>query len=211
MRRAALAAAAAALLLACGAAPERRRDGPPPDYPGELRPPSALGADVLWRQRVTAAWPDGERGFDAAVQVARGELLVLGLSPLGQPGFVVRWDGERTELEDRSGMETSVPPRWVLLDVQRAFFPWLEGAPPDGERSGEVAGERVVEVARGGRVLERRFARADGAPPGEIRVTCEWGRDDWLAPTRVVLENGWFGYRIEVETLEETRLPEARP
>jgi hypothetical protein len=98
----------------------------------------------------------------------------------------------------------------MLLDVQRVYFPWLaEDAATrgDGEYAGVVGEERVVESVRGGRLVERRFTRVDGRPAGTIAVRYEWGRDDWHGPSRAVLENGWFGYGLAIDTLAETRLP----
>ena len=64
----------AGLLSACASEPRAPRFSEA-DYPGQLRPPSALGADVLWQQRVTASWGDEKgRSFDVAVQ-KRGDTL----------------------------------------------------------------------------------------------------------------------------------------
>ena len=205
----------AALLLASGCSSHQRR---PPvlrdsDYPGLLRSSSVLPDDVLWRQRVTATWGDESgHGFDAALQKQGDVLTLLGLTPIGSPGFVLVLRAEQIEFENRSGDELPIPPRFILLDVQRVFFPWL--GPPgraldDGEHQGTVADERVVERWQGGRLMERRFTRMDGQPPGEITIRYTWERKDWIAPTRAIVDNGWFGYRLAVETLEETRLPQA--
>lgn len=208
---------AACVLLAVAACHSRpQRVLADADYPGELLPPAALGADLLWQQRVTASWGDSEqRGFDAAVQKQGDTLTVIGLSPLGQAGFVLVQRGLQVTFENHTDMHLPFPPRYVLLDVQRAFFPWL---PPlaagtagagDGEREQIVGQERVVEVHEGGRLVERRFTRLDGKPAGTIVVRYEWTGTDAgrRAPTRAVLDNGWFGYRMTVDTHTEAALP----
>lgn len=207
-----LAAACALLVLAaCHSQPQRVLTDA--DYPGELLPPAALGADLLWQQRVTASWGDSEqRGFDAAVQKQGDTLTVIGLSPLGQAGFVLVQRGLQVTFENHTDMHLPFPPRYVLLDVQRAFFPWL---PPlaadagDGEREQVVGLERIVEVRKDGRLVERRFTRLDGKPAGTIVVRYEWTGTDAgrRAPTRAVLDNGWFGYRMTVDTHTEAALP----
>jgi len=201
--------AALALGAACHSAPQRVLTDA--DYPGELLPPAALGADLLWQQRVTASWGDSEqRGFDAAVQKQGETLTVIGLSPLGQQGFVLVQRGKDVSFENHTDLHLPFPPRFVLLDVQRAFFPWLSaGAAADGERTVVVGGEQIVEVRAGGRLVERRFTRLDGKPAGAIVVRYEWAPDDAgrVAPKRAVLDNGWFGYRMTVDTHAETRLP----
>jgi len=203
------------LLLAAGCAAPHTRGWDGRDYPGELRRAEAFTPDGLWRQRVTAFWGEGEeRGFDAALQVTDRTLTVLGLSPMGSMGFaIVLRDGE-VEIRNETSETLAIPPRFVLLDVQRCFYPWLaasEAFALDGEYEGEVDGEQVVERRAGGRLRERVFRRLDGDPEGEIRVTYEWDREDWHVPTRVELDNGWFGYRLRVETHEETLLGEAAP
>lgn len=195
-------------LAACGTTPRRVVDA---DYPGVLRAPGALGTDVLWQQRVTACWGDGEqRGFDAAIQ-AQGEVLtVLGLSPVGAVGFVIRWNGHEVTFQNDSGMDMPFSPRFVLLDVQRVFLPWLPtAAVADGERSGVVDGERVTETWAGGRLQTRRFERLDAVPAGAITVAYRWGDGVELAPVFAELRNDWFGYRMLVDTFREVRLPPA--
>lgn len=201
--------AALALGAACHSRPQRVLTDA--DYPGELLPPAALGADLLWQQRVTASWGDSEqRGFDAAVQKQGDTLTVIGLSPLGQAGFVLVQRGKDVSFENHTDLHLPFPPRFVLLDVQRAFFPWLPAdAAADGERTAVVGGEQIVEVLAAGRLVERRFTRLDGKPAGTIVVRYEWAPDDTgrVAPKRTVLDNGWFGYRMTVDTHAETRLP----
>jgi hypothetical protein len=201
-------------LLATGCAstppaPERRPTAA--DYPGELLPPTALGVEVLWQQRVTAHWGQGEqaeqRGFDAALQLRAGVLTVIGLSPLGQPGFVIQHSATGTKVENHSDMVMPFPPEFVLLDVQRTFYPWLPGTPPtDGERAGDVGAERVTETWRGGQLVRRTFERRDGQPAGRIAVECTWSAVATRAPSHIVLDNGWCGYRLVIETHREQLL-----
>ncbi len=185
------------------------------DYPGTLQPAATLPQDLLWQQRITATWgEDGQRGFDAAVQKQGETLTVLGLSPIGAVGFAMILRGTTIELQNQSEQELPFPPRFILLDVQRTFYPWLTPAVgSDGGRTGIVGDERVQEIWRDGRLLERRFTRLDGKPEGAITITYDW-RDteaQRIAPVRTVLDNGWFGYRLTVDTHTETRLPAATP
>ena len=200
---------AGALLVAAACASEPRAPRfSEADYPGLLRPPSALGADVLWQQRVTASWGDEPgRSFDVAVQKRGDTLTLIGLSPLGSTGFVVELRGDAISHQAPAGEELPFPPRYLLLDVERVFFPWLPAGAADGERAGEVGEERVVEQVQGGRVRERRFTRLDGQPRGTIVVRYDWKDGDGAAPSQAELDNGWFGYRLSIRTLQETPLP----
>ena len=156
------------VLGACGGGPP-----PAPRYPGTLRPPSELGADVMMRQHLVARWGDGESAeLDAVLQKQGDALLLLGLGPGGGRGFVIEHRaGQAVRFEKYVDIDLPFPPRFVLLDVQRVFFPYL-GPPPaeDGAREGVVDGDVVHEVWRDGALIERTFRRADGDPEGVIRV-----------------------------------------
>ena len=207
MLRAGTIVAAALCMLACASRPARPPRLADSDYPGLLRPASALGADVLWQQRVTASWGDDDsRSFDVAVQKLGDALTLIGISPLGTTGFVVALQGDAISQQLPPGQELPFPPRFLLLDVQRVLFPWLPGDVADGERAGVVGDERVEEVVAGGRVLERRFTRLDGRPRGTIVVRYRWNEGDLTAPALAEMDNGWFGYRLSIRTLTETPL-----
>jgi hypothetical protein len=54
------------------------------------------------------------------------------------------------------------------------------------------------------RVLKWAFERLDGVPPGRITITYEGGLDpapSSVPPTRIELDNAWFGYRLVLEGL----------
>ncbi len=201
--------ALAAILLFASCHRSNRADRPPPSppplderaYPGELRAVDARPGDFLWRQHVTAHWPLGSRGFDAALQKRGSTLTLLGLTPMGTPAFSLVLTDDALTFDNRSDRELPFPPRFIVLDLQRVFYPWLAGPPPqDGERSGEVDGERIHERYASGRLIERTFTRLDATPPGTIRVTYTDYEPAAQAPRHAELENGWFGYRIVVET-----------
>jgi hypothetical protein len=184
------------------------RQAPPRVEPAALLPPSAFPYDFQWHQRVTARWPTGEHSFDAVLQKRSGELLLVGLSPLGLPGFVLHLRaGGEIEVENRSGRELPFEPRYVLADVERVFFPWLSGAPPaEGERSAQHGASRVIERYRAGQLRERRFERPTRGGLERVDVSysdLQAGAD--VAP-RVVLTNALLGYSLTIETLEQTRL-----
>jgi hypothetical protein len=169
-----------------------------------------MPGSFLWQQRVTARWGDGEqRGFDAALQKHGDTLVLVGLTPLGTKAFVVTQRGEAISVDNDSGQRMPFPPRYIMLDVQRVFFPWLAGEAWSGEqtRSGEVAGERVSERFESGHLRERCFERLDGQPAGRLCVSYEGWEAGLEAPVRAVLDNTWFGYRIEIDTLAQQVLP----
>ena len=180
------------------------------DYPGVLREPETLKHDILLRQRVTALWGDGEsRGFDAVIQKQAATLTVLGLSETGSMGFAIVLTNGEIELTNEMPFEFPFPPRHVMLDVQRTFYPWLaQENRADGIHESVVEKELVSETWLAGKLIERRFSRIDAMPEGVITVRYEWNESDWSVPTFARLDNGWFGYMLEIDTHAETLLGE---
>ena len=205
----------ALLVLLCASCTTPRRSWSEADDPGELRAVENFATEGLWRQHINVGWDGSDpHGFDAVLQRRGSALTVLGLSSTGSTGFAfVLSDGE-IEVTNHTGDELPIPPRFILLDVQRSFYPWLPASNAfgiDGRYEGEVGGEYVTEIRKDGRLHERVFRRLEGDPGGEIRVRYTWGRDGWSVPSVVELENGWFGYRLRIETHDETLLRESVP
>ncbi len=195
-----------------GGAPVAERSGSGPDgkgrnYPGTLRPPRELGADFQWRQRVTARWPEGAHTFEAVLTKDGQDLMLLGLGPLDTPGFILTLDENgNVEMENRTGRPIPFEARYVLLDVQRTFYPWFSSPHDDGTRQRVFDGERITEQWKQGRLQRRTFTRVDGQPPGQITVTYEGWTANNRAPARARLDNGWFGYVLEISTISQQTL-----
>lgn len=205
--------ALAALLAGCRTAAPRA-PFPVDIGPEDLLAPADLPFDVQWRQRVTARWDGGERSFGAVV-LKQGDLLrVVGLSPIGEPGFVFDLTPDGVAVENRSGLELPFPAECILLDVQRVFYPWgVAPQPSDGVIEFSVAGESVAETWRAGARVERRFDRSGDTAEPRLRepVVVSYGvrREGWRATPTATLDNRRFGYSLEVETLDETLLESA--
>ncbi len=172
-----------------------------------LLPVSALPDDLILQQHVTIRWQDREEHFSAVLQKRGDELLLLGLGPMNSVGFTLTLDGQGVRFENRSGREMSFEPERILADVQRVFYPWMSVAHSctDCERRRVRAGLEVWEKIGAQRLEERRFVDVTGRRQGEIVIHF----DDWLEdaagngpaiPGRAVLDNGWYGYELIVET-----------
>ncbi len=136
---------------------------------GILRPPADFSVDFLLQQRLTFTRGDVERTLQTALQRRGDELVLIGLTPLGTRAFVVQQQGLEVSAQSHLPGDEPLPfpPRAVLIDVQRALLPVLDGPPPsDGRRSGERAGEAVSERWANGRLVERRFRRLSNDPEG---------------------------------------------
>jgi hypothetical protein len=207
-RQVAGAAAALAALVLAGCGP-RRPAGEGPGYPGELQPPERFASDFLLRQELEVQLGGERTRFQAALQRRGATLTLLVLTPMGTRAFVIEQQGLDVRFTSYlpEGREPPFPPRYVLLDVQRTLLPQLGDGPlADGEHRGERAGEVIRERWLGGRLLERRFARRGGRPAGEIVLAYEGGMAPGEAPSRVVLDNGWLGYRLVITTLSSQDL-----
>jgi hypothetical protein len=201
-------------MLACtlaGCAPATRPAHPKAAEldPGPILPPAALDFDFQWRQRVTASWPTGKRSFDAVLQKRAGELVLLGLSPIGQPGFVVHLAANSAiSLENHTGQALPFRAEYILADVERVFFPWLAAVPAafSGERRGQLGVLQIFERYNAGQLVERSFERSDAPARGEVRIVYEPRRAGEDAARNVRVDNHWFDYQLSIETSEQSRL-----
>lgn len=177
--------------------------------PGPLRVPQALAWDFEWRQRVTAQYPTGTSSFEAVLQHRDGTLRLIGLSPMGLPGFIITLDAQgRITMDNRSNRELPFSPSYILADVQRAFFPWLPTPSPNfsGIRTGAMRGLQVQETFKGGVLQSRTFRRDDAPERGVVKIRYTGWQPGQDAPAKVVMDNGWFGYVLTIETVEQDRL-----
>lgn len=189
------------------------RPGPAaPVYPGELQPPSRFGRDFLLHQRVVVRRGEAEHALQTALQVRGDTLTLIGLTPLGTRAFVLTQRGRDVSFTSSLPPDQQLPfePRFVLHDVQRALLPVLDDRPmADGEHRVALGDEVVTERWAGRRLLERRFRRRAPPPGGELVIRYAGGYVYGEAPGPIELDNGWLGYRVELETLGYT--PLARP
>ena len=181
------------------------RSPPPPtparDYPGALVIPSQVPVDFLAQQSVEARYGDRSVHFSAALQKRGDTLTLLGLTPFGTRAFLLEQRGVEVTFTPYLSRDLPFPPKNILVDVQRAYFIGLPGAPlPDGEHLGVRDGEEVRERWSAGRLVERRFRRLAADPPGEIVIAYEPGMIASVPPATVRFHNGWFGYDLVIET-----------
>jgi hypothetical protein len=164
--------------------------------------------DFMWRQRVTAEWPTGKDSFDAVLQKRGGELVLVGLSPMGLPGFALTLQEDGAiRVENRMGRPLPFEPAYVLADVQRVFFPWFtEAAPSDGTRAAELSGQQVRETYAHGKLVTREMTRSDAPEAGSVHIEYGARAEGQDAPAQVTLDNAWYRYRLSIETFEQSRL-----
>ena len=175
------------------------------EYPGALQPPSSLGDDFMLRQKISAVFQETkEISFEAVLQKVGDKLTLLGLTPFGSRAFLLEQQGTEISFTNYVGKELPFPPKYILLDIQRTLH--VEEARADGTHAIETADETVQETWLGGRIMERRVRRRDEQPRGELVITYDGGMPPGDPPPRMRFENGWFGYRLTIETTESRKL-----
>lgn len=195
------------LLVCCGPAP----GAPVRDYAGPLRAPSAYAADFAIDHQITAVHAEGSETFRALVEKHGDALVMVGLGPHGSRAFTLAQEGDEVRFESQLPRELPFPARYMLIDVHRTWLYGLDAPRPDGahESALETAAgttELVTETWADGRLLSRVFRRP-GDPPDApaIRITYEGGLAPDPAstppPSRVELDNQWFGYRLVMENI----------
>ena len=200
MRTAALMALIALVpLVACQPPPVTAL--PEEIHPSSLRPPSDFGPDVMLRQRVTASWQGREESFDAVLQKQGGRLVLLGLSELGV-GFSLVFEHGQITLDNRTGRELPFPPSFILMDVQRVFFPWCGDERTAAFRRCKAADGtfEIAESWKGDDLSSRSFHWAD--EPSRVVIQYDPAWPGSRVPRRAVLVSERFGYTLTIETLE---------
>lgn len=202
MMRSSLWLASGLLLVGCAAKAVQRPALPP--YTGPLDFPSEGAADFFDRQRIVATYQGHAFAFDAVLQKRANELTLLGLTPFGSRAFVVTQKGAEVSSQNYVGTALPFPPRYMLIDVHRVFFPSApptEAVPFDGNRTFSAEGEVVTEHWHEGRLRQRAFTRENGGVSGTIVIDYEGGVGEGSNhPEHVVLTNGWYGYRLDITT-----------
>ena len=146
-------------LLASACAHRPAPAPPPAPTAKDLPPPDAIPGTFIVRQKLSARSSRGGGSFEAVLQKKPGEVLLVGLTPYGARAFVLRQTDGDVQFTSYIPRDLPFPPTFILLDVHRVLDAWLGPALPSGERAGDVAGERVRERWRAGRLVERTFAR----------------------------------------------------
>lgn len=172
-------------------------------YPWHLRSPRAFPSDFMWQQRLTSTANGVTHSLQAVLQKQSDHMVLVGLTPFGTKAFVLDQTGDDVHFEKFFDREMPFPPRFMLIDIQRSYLPL--GTAEQGETRTELDGEEIVQVFADSHLVERRFRRLDGQPPGTITVQYR----EFVAPgvaKHVRIDNRWFGYVLEVTTLDAKTL-----
>jgi hypothetical protein len=196
-----------AVMLALALAACTPRSSQPPDpsqmrVPGVMATPQTLAAypDFLARQALVGHYGPREVHGEVVVQKRGGTLTLIGMSAFGSKAFVIQQDAEGVRSQEILPGSLPFPAQFMLLDVHRALFMGLSDK-TDGTHRGRREGEAVTETWQGGKLLRRSFRRLDRRPRGTITIEYVGGMVDSRPPAKIVLDNQWFGYTVEISTV----------
>lgn len=197
-----------------GSDPVVEHEGDPPagevpkaGYPGTLIDTSELGDDFMARQKLTGTFGEQEFRFEAVLQLRAGVLTVIGLTPFGSKAFVLVQTGTKVDFQQLMDRDMPFPAEYMLQDIHRTWFwhtrlPWKDGPPAEEAPQVEFEGERIREQWTGGALVRRTFERLDGVPAGVLRIDYMGGHRTGKPAAHVIIDNAWFGYRLEIETAQ---------
>lgn len=197
-----------------GSEPVVEPEGDPPagelssaGYPGTLIDTRELGDDFMARQKLAGKFGEQEFRFEAVLQLHDGVLTVIGLTPFGSKAFVLVQTGTKVEFQQLMDRDMPFPPEYMLQDIHRTWFwhtrmPWKAGPPAEEAPQVEVEGERIREQWTGDGLVRRTFERLDGVPAGVLRIDYMGGHRTGKPAAHVIIDNAWFGYRLEIETAQ---------
>jgi len=189
-------------LAACTPRPSQPPDPSQMRYPGVLATSQALAAypDFLARQSLVGRYGPREVHGEVVVQKRGGSLTLIGMSAFGSKAFVIQQDAEGVRSQEILPGSLPFPAQFMLLDVHRSMFMGLSEK-TDGTHRGRREGEAITEIWQGGKLLRRDFRRLDRRPRGTISIEYVGGMTGSRPPAKIVVDNQWFGYTVEISTV----------
>lgn len=198
---------------ACGPATTTTA-APVRDYAGPLHAPSTYASDFAIDHQITAIHVQGSESFRALLEKHGDRLVMVGLAPTGSRAFTLTQEGDDVRFESQIPRELPFPARYMLIDVHRTWLvglaqPLSDGTHETAIESGEQR-ETMIDVWADGRLVSRTFRR-DGDTDDDpvLRIAYEGGLSpdpSAPSPSRIELDNGWFGYRLVMENISRSAL-----
>jgi hypothetical protein len=199
-------AALALALSIAGCSSAKSAENPPSPPAEEERGPlpdtHRLRCGFSWQQEVSASYGPLENSFTAVVECSGEELTLVGLTPFGTRAFLLRQKGSRVHFEKFVDRELPFSPRQILVDLHRAFF---IGYLADESIEENFFHEIRTDEIRNGKLVKRTLRREE-SPGKPIVIDYGSGYDGTTPPPKITLENGLYGYRLEVETTAAEKL-----
>jgi len=198
---------ASTLAAGCRHLPPPLRARALPECPGPLVATDAIAGDFLVRQRVLVTAGDESWPLQLVAQKRGDVLTLLGFHPLGAKLFTLQQRGLRVTVDAAPAPLLEIPPRNLLRDFHRERFFAVAEAGAEGTFQARLGEVEIREQRQAGRVVERRFVASAGDPSASVVLRFEPAAAPDDGAPHVVLDHGACGYRAEITTLSETRVP----
>ncbi len=155
---------AALVVTGCATVPQSP-NGEPGPLPYVMLPPESLGHGLSLSQVVTGDYGDESYSMRFEVEVTGDHLVMVGLSHLGVPLFLLKQDAEDFSVQSFTADQVPFDPRHILSDFQLTHWPEaaltralapqhlrLEDEPDQSTRRVFDAGGRLlIEISHPGR------------------------------------------------------------
>ncbi len=164
--------------------------------PGGLRSIDEIDGDFLVQNRVRIRTGDLDFPMRLVVQKTAGELVVIGVSPIGAKLFTVRQRGIRAEIDALPRAVLPISPSSVLRDLHRIRF-FAAPRPTDGSgtTTRSFDGTQVTDTWRNGTLVGRTFDTGGDRPATALHFE--------PGSRRVEIDSPACGYTSEWSTLSE--------
>jgi hypothetical protein len=147
--------------------------------------PAALGESISVQQHLTVQRPGGTNDLDAALEVDRDKLSLVGLA-LGMRVLSLEFDGKELTEWRHPMLPSQVRAADVLEDVQLTLWPAAE----------------IARVLPAGWTIDEQGLRRTLRREGEVVATIDYsGTPRWKG--KAVLDNLRYKYRLTIESASE--------
>lgn len=180
----------------------------PPEHAhyGALLPTTDLGPPFMVEQQLTGQYGTQDVKLDCVVQLSKGKLTVLGLTPFGTRAFSIEQVGTEVKFEQYVERDIPFDPVNVLYDLHRVFFRHLRDTPgKSGTYQDQDHGDMLRERWERGVLVERRYESLEGPVANIIVVTYE-GPPAPVIARRVKLTNIAYSYTLTIDNVEQKLL-----
>lgn len=191
-------------LWACG--PKLPPKPPSHAHYGALVPTGDLGPPFVVEQTLSGQYGTQDIKLDCVVQLQKGKLTLLGLTPFGTRAFLIEQNGTDVHFEKYVERDIPFDPVHVLYDLHRVFF---RGLKDTGTKNGTYEGQEYGELLRErwdrGTLVERRYESLEG-PVANIIVVSYEGQPAPVIARRVKLTNVAYSYTLVIDNVEQKLL-----
>jgi hypothetical protein len=173
---------------------------------GALIPTVDLGPPFMVEQQLSGQYGTQDVKLECVVQLSKGKLTVLGLTPFGTRAFSIEQVGTDVHFEQYVERDIPFDPVHVLYDLHRVFFRRLRAVPgKNGMYAEQDHGEMLRERWDRGVLVERRYESLEGPVANIIIVTYE-GPPAPVIARRVKITNVAYSYTLTIDNVEQKLL-----